>query len=123
MEPELWHTQAYPEAYQQMSAERFAGNFLALVARGDELDKPLIEAVEEGWERSMKQKREQGGVPANYTRTEKLISFVHDPSNPTNQIVEHFLQSDQQSFWNHHVRTQPNYPAVLLTDTRCNFLL
>jgi len=102
-----------------MSKDAYAGNFLAVVARGDQLDKPLVKAVEEAWQRVVKQKRSVDNEVQNTNRTAKLIPFVHEPIAETNNLVLHFLKSAQHAFWN----TKPDHPelnfgAVLLTDTR-----
>lgn len=100
-----------------MSNNQFTGNFLALVARPDDLDKTLKMQIEEGWEKALKQPREDVAEESHIEP--QLISFVHTAHDETAESFMYFLQSDQFSFWNHHVRNiYPAYPAILLTDTR-----
>jgi hypothetical protein len=116
----LFHKQAFPLAYQEMSKRDFRGDFLAMVYRDEELDAPLANAFRRGWRSSQaissgsEVSIEAGLIPFTYTNS---TFNAHAPS------AVHFLHSEQAPFWNHFVpeirRKLPTkeLPALLLTDT------
>jgi hypothetical protein len=116
------YDKSYPEAYIEMAKDEFAGNFLALLARDSELDKGLTGKIQEGWKRGLNQPKTQGGNgvdPSSSQINPKLITFIKKAGNPVGDGEIEFLKSDQNSVWSHHERPgMPQYPAILLTDTR-----
>jgi len=117
---------SYPEAYSKMSETNFAGDFIALVARGDDLDHPLVEIIEKKWnevggrEATVPERdgSEHGGNAPREAIEPRLIKFIHNVNNAQSEGYIHFLKSDQTSFWNYKSNTIAPYPAILLTDTR-----
>jgi len=98
------------------------------VARDDELDRPLVETIEEMWnatriqnKRSDEAPGEEAGNPQKLVDP-RLIKFIHGVRGGQGEGYVHFLKSDQTSFWNHKSDVIPPYPAILLTDTRSEYI-
>ena len=94
--------QTYPEAYQVMSKNKFAGNFLGLVARPTELDRDLKTAVERGWEKAHKQSKEGESEASNSANPKahinaQLIPFVHTTQDESGEAFLYFLKIGRAS--------------------------
>ena len=99
-----------------MAETVFAGDFLGLVHRDDRLDMPIVTEIENAWRKAHYSLKESDSAPLE----PRLIrfTFTQDMSDVA-QSVNHFLNSEQSAFWNHHIeRRSKLYPAVTLTDTR-----
>lgn len=99
-----------------MAEKVFAGDFLGLVHRDDRLDMPIVTEFEKAWQTANYAPKDPDSVPLE----PRIIrfTFTQDMSEVA-QSVNHFLNSEQTAFWNHHIERQSKlYPAVTLTDTR-----